>query len=67
MKVLYRQPDNNVLWGIPYKMKPGQSPRDLLNHPNRGWKALNVKDAMERWGVAVPTHPGEWADLDDWK
>lgn len=29
IRVLWRQPDLMALWGIPYAMRPGQSPRDL--------------------------------------
>lgn len=28
--VLYRRPDSLCLYGIPYAMRPGQSPRDLI-------------------------------------
>lgn len=29
IRVLWRRPDTMELWGIPYSMRPGQSPRDL--------------------------------------
>jgi hypothetical protein len=53
IRVLFRAPDALTLWGIPYEMRPGQSPRDLWrayhewtpprpgwygsNRPNLGW------------------------------
>ena len=36
IKVLYRD-SNGVLWGIPYFLRHGQSPRDLEAHPQRSW------------------------------
>lgn len=30
IKVLFRQSDTMALYGIPYEMRPGQSPRDLM-------------------------------------
>lgn len=33
--VLYREPDTMTIWGIPYAMRPGQSPRDLLRGDER--------------------------------
>ena len=54
IKVLYRQPDTGVLWGIPYMMRPGQQPGDL-------WRARQEY---------VPPAPGTYGskpvDLSDW-
>jgi hypothetical protein len=54
IRVLWRQPDTLALWGIPYEMRPGQSPRDL-------WRA---RDAY------VAPRPGHYGskrvNLDDW-
>lgn len=33
IRVLYREPDSLSLWGVPYEMRPGQSPRDIF-----GWR-----------------------------
>lgn len=33
IRVLWRQPDTLALWGIPYDMRPGQSPHHLWNAP----------------------------------
>ena len=30
IRILYRQPDVLSLWGIPYNMRPGQTPRSIL-------------------------------------
>jgi hypothetical protein len=53
LDVLYR--DRNLgLWGIPYKMRPGQSPRDL-------------KDAHDNYRWPAPGHYGpKRISLDDW-
>lgn len=52
--VLWRQPDTMSLWGIPYRMRPGQQPYDL-------WKARRDY---------VPLPPGHYGappiNLDDW-
>lgn len=33
IRVLFRAPDTLDLWGVPYDMRPGQSPRDLWQAP----------------------------------
>jgi len=54
IRVLYRVGDATELWGIPYDMRPGQSPRDL-------WKAHHEY---------VPPRPGWYGSrqisLSDW-
>lgn len=38
LRVLWRKPNCLSLWGIPYEMRPGQSPRDLYNAGRtEGW------------------------------
>lgn len=39
IRVLWRQPDLMSLWGIPYAMRPGQSPRDL-------WEGRQISDVL---------------------
>ncbi len=34
IQVLYRQPDTMSLWGLPHGLRPGQSPRDLMEADN---------------------------------
>ena len=58
IRVLYRQPDTLSLWGIPYDLRPGQSPRDLWNAPRPDVLAR----AAGRSG-ALMYAPGP---LDDW-
>lgn len=52
--VLFREPDSLALWGIPYRMRPGQAPGDL-------WRAH--RDYK-------PPKPGHFGSkrisLDDW-
>lgn len=54
IKVLWRQPDTLSLWGIPYDMRPGQSPYDL-------WRSTTIADtaaaACGRYGYRITT-PG---------
>lgn len=54
IKVLYRDANMN-LWGIPYQMRPGQSPSDLFK-ANRAYQAPK------------PGHYGsKQVSLDDWR
>ena len=79
--VLWRSPDTLTLWGIPYDMRPGQSPADLFAaapFPRPGWygaagRAAGPREGWRiisageaaRYGDAVPQAPDEWARLDD--
>lgn len=80
IKVLYREPRTMALWGIPYEMRPGQQPRDLANHPRRGWVYLGspgwrgsmprgrqekVKSWIGKLGNIVPSGPNEWSRVAD--
>jgi hypothetical protein len=77
--VLWRQPDILTLWGIPYAMRPGQSPADIFAaqpFPRPGWLGSSGRAAGPRegwriisageaasYGDAVPQAPGEWSRL----
>jgi hypothetical protein len=42
IRVLWRAPDTLDLWGLPYELRPGQTPYDLFKasakpHPTRGF------------------------------
>lgn len=37
IRVLYRQDDTLALWGIPYDMRPGQGPKDILPRFRDHW------------------------------
>jgi len=59
IQVLWRQPDTMALYGIPYDMRPGQAPRDLL--------AKNP-DGSTNWSLAPPSWvflgaPGWWGNM----
>lgn len=58
IRTLYRQPDCLALWGIPYNMRPGQSPRDLWNAPRP-----DVLARVAGRSGAMMHAPGP---LDDW-
>lgn len=79
VQVLWRQPDTMALWGIPYGMRPGQSPYDLHRAGNtRGWiwlgspgwwGSLSRKDQEEiqSWLATledIPQGPAEWVDVE---
>lgn len=54
IKVLYRDANLN-LWGIPYRMRPGQSPTDLFK-------------ANREYVAPLPGHYGsKQVSLDDWR
>lgn len=58
IRVLYRQPDTMALWGIPYALRPGQSPRDL-------WEGRKIPDtiaAARGWYGRTISSPGPRAD-----
>lgn len=50
IKILYRQPDTMALWGLPYDLRPGQSPRHL-------WDSRTIPDtcaqAAGRYGFTL--------------
>jgi rubrerythrin len=70
IKVLYREGDGSMkLWGIPYGMRPNQSPKDLKDADNtKDWIYLGVpgsekpevKEYLKAVESYVPTGPGEW-------
>lgn len=37
IRVLYRKDDSLTLYGIPYEMKPGQAPKDILERYRGAW------------------------------
>ena len=70
IKILYRENGTLGLWGIPYDMRPGQSPGDLKAAGNdKAWIYLGVYPEADlrykAWvlslGDIVPAYPGEWA------
>lgn len=67
IRVLYRQPDTMGLWGIPYDMREGQSPRDLLPRHLSG--DLTLRKPWHREDYTPPSpwiwlgSPGWWGHL----
>ena len=56
IRVLWRQPDTLTLWGLPYDLREGQSPRDL-------WDAPTPELCWGQWAPRAPgPHPG-WVYL----
>jgi len=54
IQVIWRRPDTMELWGIPYPMRPGQSPRDLYE----GRKIPDTIRAAQGWRGAMISAPG---------
>lgn len=78
IKTLYRQSDTLSLWGIPYKMRPGQQPRDIRPEYRTDWIWLGspgwwytmtradrelVSGFLVKLGDLVPQGPNEWSEL----
>lgn len=78
IKILFREADSMSLWGIPYDMREGQAPRDLLENPKRNWIWLgcpgwwgsldtpnqkSIKDFLESVKDSIPGGPNEWCRL----
>lgn len=72
IRTLYRQPDTLSLWGIPYAMREGQTPRDIWNAPRPDLLA----QAAGRYGATMHAPgpqpdwvwlgcPGWWGSIDD--
>jgi hypothetical protein len=62
IRVLWRAPDTLTLWGLPYELRPGQTPYDLFKaskipHPERGF-LTSIADWV--W----LGQPGWWGHLD---
>lgn len=56
IRTLYRQPDTLALWGIPYDMRPEQSPRDL-------WNAPHAPGPLDDW--IYLGCPGWWGSIEE--
>jgi hypothetical protein len=64
--VLYRKPDALGLYGIPYRMREGQSPRDLQKAhddyvPPRPGHYGSKQTDLSDW--VYLGHPGWWGDM----
>ena len=68
-RVFYRD-DNGTLWAIPYPMRAGQQPADILPQFRHDWTRLSgrrwIGDASlmdaEKLAGELCRHRGEWAD-----
>jgi len=80
VQVLYRQADTLSLWGLPYRMRPGQQPRDIRTEYRTDWIWLGcpgwwytmpkedqaaVQEFVAKLGDLVPNGPNEWSDLSE--
>jgi hypothetical protein len=78
IKVLFRQPDALALWGIPYDMRPSQSPKDLHAKYRKDWIFLGypgwfgslsqddireIKAFLAQHRGNIPENPYEWTRL----
>lgn len=75
IKVLWRKPETMELFGIPYKMNPQQSPKDLAPRLETswirlgyegGWASPEAEEFVKSLGDAVPESPNEFVDLETW-
>ncbi|MFA4971494.1 MAG: hypothetical protein WC683_02695 [bacterium] len=78
IRVLFRQADTLSLWGIPYAMRPGQQPADIMTEHRGEWLWLGcpgwwytytvqeqgqIEAFLKACGDAVPENPNEWCEL----
>lgn len=61
IKRLYRD-RNGVLWGVPYDMRPGQAPRDLLGVPSMADNLRGRFHDLKTPGELVWAYLGDWGD-----
>lgn len=75
IKVLWRKPETMELFGIPYALKPQQSPKDLAPRLETSWIRLGyegkwvspeAENFVQSLGNAVPENPNEYTDLATW-
>lgn len=59
IRVLYREPDTLALQGIPYEMRPGQSPKDIKQAANSG-KLVGSRGTSDWIWLGTP---GWWGDM----
>lgn len=61
IKILWRHPYNGYLYGIPYELRPGQTPNDLFKAKWPG-KPMSPGDRESVWsgGKDSDTVPNDW-------
>lgn len=68
IKILWRQSDTMALYGVPYAMRPGQSPSDLtrgIPFPAHGHYGAPGRCAGPRDDWMWLGSPGWWGSLND--
>ena len=72
VRILFRAPETLALWGIPYELRPGQSPRDLWDSTSiadtlahaRGVYGATIRTPGPREGwVLISPAPGWWGSM----
>lgn len=79
IRVLFRLPDTLALYGIPYDLRPGQSPKDLHSRYREGWiflgypgwagpissdDAQEISEFLAKHEGNIPEGPYEWTRLE---
>jgi hypothetical protein len=79
IKVLFRAPETLALYGIPYELRPGQSPKDLHAKHRKDWIFLGypgwfgnmpaedveeVKEFLELHADNIPGNAYDWTRID---
>ena len=62
IRVLYREPDTLTLWGIPYEMRPGQQPSDILRADIRSQESA-MQRAYGHYGSPARDSKSGWIYL----
>lgn len=78
IRVLYTAPDTLSLWGIPYKMREGQNPKDIREDYRGDWlwlgtpgwfgamtseEILLVRAFLDKFKADIPQNPHEWTKI----
>jgi hypothetical protein len=75
IRVLFRECYTLTLWGIPYRMRPGQAPKDIVNRvewiylgqPGWFYGSTGDHEAADRWIDAhrdlIPMGHYEWTEV----
>ncbi len=60
IRVLWRQPDVLALWGVPYDMRKGQSPRDVWEGRRAPFNGISLRAPGPSDGWIWLGSPGWW-------
>ena len=63
LRTLYRDSQTLALWGIPYRMRSGQSPRDIWENARRSQEEALTRPPGTYGATERPCPPADWVWL----